>query len=408
MREFAQQNLLSNIANEGRLQIEHIDSMARVIADFHLEAIPVSASDCYGSIETVKKWCNENFEQLRRIIPDSNLPDKFDKLELWQNEQLDTLSSLVQQRKEKGFVRECHGDLHLANVTLIDDQCTPFDCIEFNQELRCIDTMSEVAFVFMDLILRDYRNFAWRFLNLYLELSGDFAGLPLLYFYTVYRAMVRAKVEALGDNDSFQTCMRYLDLANSFTKKRPSVLICMHGLSGSGKSTVALNLAMSLGAIHIRSDVERKRLFNLNATADSTSAINQGIYTQDASSRTYQRLFDLADTLVIHGFIVIIDAAFLQLRYREQFRKLAERLGISHFLISCQAPNSVLRERIIQRQARGQDASEAGIDVLEKQIQTEQTLSRKELERLTTIVNHQASLTDDNLKLILGAARAGD
>jgi len=403
MREFPQQNLLSNLADGRQLNLKHIDSMARVIANFHMAAIPVSVNENYGSCETVKKWCNENIDQLRQVVPQADLPEFLSGLESWQNKQLDMHSSFIQQRKLDGFVRDCHGDLHLANITLIDKQCTPFDCIEFNQELRCIDTMSEIAFVFMDLIQRDYRDLAWRFLNQYLEITGDFAGLPLLYFYSVYRALVRAKVEALNKNTDTQHCRHYLDLANSFTQSKPGVLVCMHGLSGSGKSTVASKLAMTLGAIHIRSDVERKRLFELDATADSKSSIDNGIYTHDASRQTYQHLYSLCEKLLNHGFIVIVDATFLQFEQREQFRSLAQQHDISNFLVSCQAPENELRERIKQRQTSGHDASEAGIEVLEKQLQSQHPLTQTETGRVTTIINHRAELATEQLNLILDA-----
>ena len=407
MHEFSQHCLFSHLADEHLLNIKHIDAMARVVANFHMDAKSVAIDESYGSCEIVEKWCDENFEQLRQAIDESNLPDYFTDLEHWKNDQLKNLSDLIQQRKADGFVRDCHGDLHLANIAFIDNQCTPFDCIEFNEELRCVDTMSEIAFVFMDLNQRGYDNFAWRFLNRYLEITGDFNGLPLLHFYSVYRAMVRAKVEALKNNIDFLCCRHYLNIADRFTRIKPATLICMHGLSASGKSTVASELSMKLGAIQIRSDVERKRLFKLNASADSGSAIDQGIYTQDASIQTYRRLYAVAKYLLDHGFTVIIDATFLQRDQREQFRQLGIHLDIPHFLISCQAPESELLDRIRQRQIQANDVSEAGVEVLTSQLESQQALTQEEINRVTTIINHHAKLPINQVNLIVKARSGG-
>src|SRR6185436_123438 len=151
-------------------------------------------------------------------------------------------------RRLDGFVRECHGDLHLGNVVLLDRGPVPFDCIEFNDELRSIDVMSEIAFLVMDLMDRRRADLAWRFLNRYLETTGDYAGIRVLRFYIVYRALVRAKVHLMRAHQAHVStaerrrlagCFRgYLRLAGRATTEKSTGIVLAHGLSGSGKTTV--------------------------------------------------------------------------------------------------------------------------------------------------------------------------
>ncbi len=170
-------------------------------------------------------------------------------------------------RLHDGFVRECHGDLHLGNIALVDDTVTVFDGIEFNEEMRWIDVMSEVAFTVMDLQDRRRSDLAFRFLNAYLETTGDYSGIGIFRFYLAYRAMVRAKVTAvrMRQLDRPDMSLRaeyrtYLDLTLGYTHRTHPAVIVMCGVSGSGKTTCSQALLESLGAIRLRSDVERKRL----------------------------------------------------------------------------------------------------------------------------------------------------
>lgn len=401
MLEFPQAWLMSHVASEKLLEAEHVDSMVKVIADFHINAKRAPVKSSFGDWDTIVKWNHENFHHLEQVIPQSQLPDYYPDIKNWCQQQEKFLKPKIQCRQQNGWVRECHGDLHLGNMVLLENQCTPFDCIEFNDELRWIDTMSEIAFVVMDLQARDYEAYAWLFLNRYLMITGDYSGLSMLAYYVVYRALVRAKVEALSvDKQEFSKSRHYLDITQSWTKPESPVLVCMHGLSGSGKSTVAENLSSRLGAIHIRSDIERKRLFDLEATADSDSSIEQGIYTNDASHRTYDRLAELAENLLSIGFNVIIDATCLKYEQRELFRRLAKKADTPHFLISCEASEQELQKRIVQRLKRGTDASEADHSVLAGQLKTQQVLSINELEDPVTIFCEQPQLSEEQLEII--------
>ncbi len=262
---------------------------------------------------------------------------------------------------------------------------TLFDRIEFNASMRWIDVMSDVAFLVMDLRDRRRPDLASVWLNAYLSRTGDYEGLRVLAFYTVYRAMVRAKVACLrlaqidGDqrSASLDEFHGYLALAHQEIERPSPTLVITHGVSGSGKTTRARALVEN-GAVAIRSDVERKRLAGLAATARTASTVGGGLYSSDADRRTYERLAQLARTILRAGFPVVVDAAFLKRWQRDLLRAVAIEIGVPFVIADCTAPPSVLRDRVTRRLNRGADASEATLDVLAAQLATEEPLGPDE------------------------------
>ena len=396
MREFSQQDLLSNYATSGKLTAAHIDAIADAIAGIHDSATRATAESEFGTAEQVSIWSRENLIHISDTMPADALPRYFDALKNWCLQMDHDYSPVIDARKQNGFVRECHGDLHLRNMALIDGRVTLFDCIEFNPALRWIDTISEVAFIAMDLQARGYPGYCWRFINRYLESSGDYEGSSMLRYYFVYRALVRGKVEALrieqeyrdSKNISrhFQPAIEFLSLANQWASNRRPGMIVMHGLSGSGKSTIAGQLLETIGAIRIRSDVERKRLFDIRPLQQTGSSPGQGIYSADATEATYRQLRRLAATIIDAGFSVIVDATFLLKAQRDQFIHLADEHSLTAIVIDCEAPENILRERIIKRSKGSDDASEADLEVLDRQLQTQQPLSAEEYDA-TRVIN---------------------
>jgi hypothetical protein len=395
MREFAQSAQLDRALARGELHGEHIVRLARSVAEFHARAAVAGADSPFGDAAAVWQPAGENFEQIRSHIdtePDHGL---LDKLQAWSVQTHARLTTEWQERKQAGFIRECHGDMHLGNMALIDDTILIFDCLEFNERLRWIDVMSEAAFVTMDLYDRGRPGLAHRFLNDYLQHSGDYRGLRVLRFYQVYRALVRAKVACLRlaqpglsvaeRDETRRHYRRYLQLADHYTQSTPTPLIITHGLSGSGKTTVSDALLESSGAIRIRSDVERKRLFGLSVEARSGSAIAADLYSPEAGIRTYRHLAETAQTVIAAGFPVIVDAAFLKRQQREQFRRLADELQVPFVIFHCEAPAALLRQRIRDRQAQGRDPSEATLQVLEHQLHSQDPLRPEEAKNIFTI-----------------------
>lgn len=385
MRRFERSAMLDQLLAQGRVTAAHIDRLAATIANFHAALPPAAADSQFGSPAAIQAAVLQNFTQLSSLF---TTPDDLAMLESLRDASMlefGACEQLFHQRKQAGSVRECHGDLHLGNIVLIDDVPVPFDGIEFNAALRWIDVISEIAFTVMDLLHRGQPQLAWRFLNAYLENTGDYAGIGVLRFYLAYRAMVRAKVAAIRahQEDTAQAeqdraeCYAYLSLAHDCLTHRHPVLIITHGLPGCGKSTFAQIVLERMGAIRIRSDVERKRLFGLAALADSRSQTGVDIYGKYATHRTYAHLLELARNLLMAGFPVIVDAAFLHHAERTQFQALAEELDAPFIIASLHAEEPLLAERLAKRLSRADDASEADIAVMQA-LQANQELPEDE------------------------------
>ncbi|MBT8130612.1 MAG: AAA family ATPase, partial [Gammaproteobacteria bacterium] len=306
------------------------------------------------------------------------------------------LKPLFEQRKRDGYIRECHGDMHLRNLVWFNDEPLAFDCLEFNADLRWIDTLSEIAFLVMDLQDRKQPVLAQRFLNSYLEHSGDYQGLRIFRFYLVYRALVRAKVDAIraaqqGLSENEQQAAEhgfraYLALAGSYMRHALPRLLITRGMSASGKSTLTQPLLERMGAVRIRSDIERKRMFGIDLDADSGAGIEQGIYSAEAGEKTYQRLALLAESVLAAGYNVIVDAAFLKFEQRQLFSSLADTLKIPFIILEFSASADILRQRI---RARKGDVSDADLAVLEHQLATVKPLHDEELNSLISVDTEQ-------------------
>lgn len=382
MRQFADDGLLSQLAERKQLDAAHIDQLVDQVADFHQSTQRASPDAPYGEAEQIHHWMSENFKHIRKSLKTAGRIAQLDGIQRGVEAERKSIETLLARRKQDGYIRECHGDLHLGNITLIEGKVTLFDCIEFNPELRWIDVFSDVAFLVMDLDDRHYRNFAFHFLNAYLHRSGDYQGLGVLRYYMVYRALVRAKVamlrrqQAAPHSETFEAAdaeySQYIQLAESYlAPDRPALLITC-GLSGSGKSTVARQLCEAAGMIQIRSDIERKRMSGLDARDKSHSGLDEALYSASQTEKTYQRLAELATGVLQAGYSVIVDATFLQRKYRDVFRSLAEVHKVPFTIVQCVATDKELELRIQARELEGRDPSEATLDVLNAQRKNQQ------------------------------------
>ncbi len=391
MRQFDPEQQLDQLAGRGELTPPLLEELAALVARFHLGLAPAPEETPYGTPERVIAPARANLEMLRELLP-AAWSERLETLRNWTEQGFGERKGRIRRRRKEGFIRECHGDLHLGNIVRYRGRPLPFDCIEFNPELRWIDVINDIAFTTMDLRHRELPALAARFLNRYLEETGDYPGLPLLRFYETYRALVRAKVAAIragqegeAARESIEEYTSYLDFALGQTVSRQGALLLMHGPSGSGKSVLALRLVEEFGAIRIRSDVERKRLFGLARLERSEAPLAGGIYGREATLRTYRRLLDLATEVVAAGHVAVVDATFLEREQRRPFEALARERNIPLLILSLQAPAALLRQRVRARSRQGTDPSEAGLEVLEHQLASLSSLSGEERDRVLEI-----------------------
>jgi aminoglycoside phosphotransferase family enzyme/predicted kinase len=415
MVQFPQQAQLDNMLANGELGKSHMDAIAQLVAEFH-QSTDVAADDSdYGDPERVYQPVAENFAQIRQHLHTNNYDDQLAELERWGKAEFNSLRPLLEQRKHDGFIRECHGDMHLRNLVWYNGQPLAFDCLEFNPALRWIDTLSEVAFLVMDLQDRNQPQLAQRFLNSYLERFGDYQGMRVFNFYLAYRALVRAKVDAIrAGQQSITDAQRrqaeeefhaYLNLALSYTRRSTPKLIITRGMSASGKSTLTQPLLELMGAIRLRSDVERKRLFGIDPGMESTAEIDKGIYTVEAGVKTYEKLRLLAQALLEAGITVIVDAAFLKYEQRQLFRELAHQQQVSFIIAEFTASADTLRRRI---KARTDDVSDADLSVLEHQLATAEPVHGSELPCLIEVDTETDFDAAGLLKKIQKLSNSGD
>lgn len=363
MRRFAPGALLSERLAAGLLGAEELQGLAQGLGRFHQQATVASPAQGWGEPQQIEQAALKVLAQLQGTLGEGPVA----ALREWTQTQAQVLAPVWQARLENGWVREGHGDLHLNNCVLTDSGATGFDCIEFDPALRWIDVMNDLGFLTMDLHAHARPDLAACALDHYLQQTGDFAGLAVLRFYEVYRALVRALVATLSpphpDAPDYLACAQSLSLGQP---GGPRLLITL-GLSGSGKSTLAAQLLRATGAVRLRSDVERKRLFGLQALQASAD-LGLALYTPEATRRTFDRLHELATVALRAGWPVIVDAAFLRRGERDRFQALARSLGLPFGVLHCHCSPELMRSRIEARQARGDDASEATPEVLQSQL----------------------------------------
>lgn len=369
MRRLPEGALFSEMLAAGTLRPDHIDALAALLANFHANAPLASAGDGFGDVESRKARAMAALAGASA----SMTPQESTALQQWMETESAALAPLWSRRLATGRIRECHGDLHLANLVCTENGVAAFDGIEFDPALRWIDTLDDISFAVMDFAARDRRDFAFRLLNGWLDHTGDHEAIAALRFSVVYRALVRSQVEQLSNAP--ERARRYADTAMAWSHAARPELIIMHGLPGSGKTFVSQQLLQARGAIRLRSDVERKRMFGLGMLENSRDAGKQ-IYGTEATTQTYQRLFELAQGLLQSGYPVVLDAAFLRRDERAQALALAREMKVPFSIASCEAPAEVLRERL---QSRRGDASEADVNVLERLTDAAEPLDASEL-----------------------------
>ncbi len=388
MKQFSSEQKVHDLLASEEKAESLIFPLAERLAIFHANSEKADEDSLHGTPVTVWQPMKECLPEIPLSLLTQTNQEYLAIIDRWAQKEWRNLSDVFLRRKQAGFVRECHGDLHLGNIAMFEGNVCVFDALEFEPRLRWIDVMSEIAFLVMDLEKHSRRDLAFGFLNRYLEWTGDYEGLIVFRWYKVYRALVRAKVAGLrltqlaGNDTEEKRAKRelagYLELAHRFRARTTPSLILMHGISGTGKTTVSTEILKTIGAVRVRSDVERKRLFGERLESKDKDASEAGLYRSDMTVQTYDQLRDVARLLLKVGFSVIVDATFLQHQQRELFRVLAKEQACAWFIVDVFASAAVLAERIARRSREGHDASDATVDVMKRQQEIEESFTQEE------------------------------
>jgi len=388
MRQFPQENLFINLFEQGKLTGEDMEELGKIVADFHAGAVTNDYIRSFGTVAKIREAFDENYQQTEKYIGIAQTQQQFDETKAYSDRFFTERENLFQARRDGDKIKECHGDLHLKNICLWQDKIQLFDRIEFNEPFRFVDVMYDVAFTVMDLEARGKKDFGNAFLNTYLEQTGDWEGLQVLPLYLSRQAYVRAKVTSFllddpavpekAKQEARQTAADYYRLAWSYTQKNQGKIILMSGLSGSGKTTVAKQLARKINAIQIRSDAVRKHLAGISLEERGDNEI----YSPEMNQKTYNRLLELGILLAREGFPVILDAKYDRASLRQEAIATATSQQIPLEIVHCTAPIEVLRDRL---GSRSKDISDATPDLLSTQQAAAEPFTAKEQDYVTTI-----------------------
>ena len=384
MHQFPQSAQLDKQLDAGLLNENDMLDLAERIAAYHHDAVMLDFSSDQEAVRQIST------PQLDNFLPINSVTDMRTtrRVQEWTTQSLLDLERTLIERHKNGFVRECHGDLHLANLVRLPSGIVAFDCVEFSPALRNIDVISDVAFLAMDLVARARQDLAGIFVNRYLERTGDYSGMSVFGLYFVYHCMIRAKVAAVRSGERHKAAGRvhdvaqlkhYLAVAIRWIKRPLPIVVGMHGFSGSGKTSLSAQLLSELPAIRVRSDIERKRRLRLAETASSESQPGQGAYTVRARADVYEFMMEVIDGLIEAGFNVIADASFLMRTDRQLLEAVANRNDVAMVWVDASVDNDELVRRLQHRAAVRDDASEADTEVLDYQYKHADPLTTEEL-----------------------------
>ncbi len=360
MRRFPQDDLFDRMLAAGRLDRGLMAELAEVVAGFHRDA---ERTPHLGGRRNMA-WTIANNAECMARHPAAIAPEAAAALARDGRRALDDVADLLERRRAEGFVRRCHGDLHLRNICLLDGRPTPFDAIEFDERIACIDVLYDLAFLLMDLDHRGERGLAGQVFNHYLQLTGDLGALPALPLFLACRAGIRAHVAAAMG--AAGEARGYMDAAAAYLRPAPPRLVAVGGLSGSGKSRMGRDVAPYLGrapgAVVVRSDVLRKRLCGL----DMHTRLGPEGYGPEMTERTYEALYDEVAAVLRSGQSAVADAVFARPEQRDAIAAVARRLGVPFDGLWLEAAPEVMARRI---ESRGRNASDATVEVLARQLE---------------------------------------
>lgn len=381
MKKLPHDKMLKELLSQGKVDYAVMDAIAHKLVDFHARAATGGKIDESGSIETIRQNHDENFSQTEPYI-NITIPEyRYRFIKSYVYGYIERHKPLLLKRIADHKIREGHGDLHLENICIMDDDIVIFDCIEFNELFRYDDVAAEVAFLAMDLDYNGYPDYSDVFVDDYISCANDSEIRLLLNFYKCYYAYVRGKVIGFEikeeevrqeeREEALRSAASYFDLAYTYASRlEKPALILMSGLMGTGKSVLARLISSRIGAEVIRTDVLRKEILDIPQTERRHEAFGRGIYSNDITRRTYEETLTLASAKLRAGKSVIIDASYKRREERKKVFEFAKKLNIDFFLIECICPEGIIKKRLDSRMAATGESSDGRWEIFQAQKDT--------------------------------------
>ena len=386
MRRLSPDSSLERLLKEGRVSLQDIERIAARIARFHRKAETGPRITGYGDLETVRENVKENFAQTEEFVGRALSRETYDDLAAYSQAFMEVRKDVFRARAEEGRVRDCHGDLHVAQIFLEApledgawDGISILDCIEFNDRFRCSDVAEDIAFLAMDLDFNGRLDLSRAFVEAYTRESGDEGIFDLLDFFKAYRAYVRGKIACFRAEDShlpegaradaLETARAYFKLAHFYVPILPKpavILVC--GVTGTGKSTLAAQLATRWSMLRISSDLVRKNLAGIGPDVHRYESFMEGIYSPQFSALTYGAMLFEARRQLLKGNSVILDGTFRRSEERARAVALAEELHGEVWIVECRLSEEQARERLERRMARGDSVSDGRWEFYHRQL----------------------------------------
>ncbi len=386
MRRLKPGTCLDEAIQDGTVTDAMIKKTGNAIAAFHERAAAGRRISKFGSSRVIKRNADENFSQTLRFKGRCITARNWRGIKSYTNDFLLNNKTLLASRVRDGFIRDCHGDIHAEHVSFSNGRLSIIDCIEFNERFRFADTISDIAFLSMDLDYLNRHDLARVLEAAYLKKSGDANGSQLLDFYKCYRAYVRGKVAAFKsrepEQDREERHGAWIDARVHFNLSglyasggfRPKAVL-VRGLSGTGKTSLAESLADAANFERISSDEVRKDLAKIPALKAVKAAFGKGIYSERFTEKTYCAMIKKAGDYLKQGRSVILDATFARLAFIEAAKEACN--GASFHLIECVADDETVKKHILKRSSE-QSSSDADWRIYQRQKESfEQTTMRR-------------------------------
>ena len=408
MKRIPEKYFMKNLLNKNKITKKEINNLTKRLYEFYSSQISSEKLLKYGGPKDIRKTLKQNRELGSKFIGKTISETAFETIKYFNDVFIKVNKDWLETRVIEGYIKDCHGDLHLEHIIIRPEGIEIFDCVEFNNNFRFIDYACDIAFLSMDLDYNGYFNLSKYFVKSMMDKLNDSKAKKLVDFYKCYRAYVRGKVGSIRAEDenipkiekqkSYLYAQKYFKLSLKYALfGSDPIIIVVFGLIASGKTTFAGRLSSELGCKLISSDVVRKELEGIPLTQQGGDHVYEGLYSKDKTNKTYNEMFRQAKKELFKDNIVILDASFSKRKFRDMIFKKSKKWNSKILFIETRASDKVIKQRLLERE-KTISISDARIGLLksfEKNFEKPQEISK-----VIYLKTNTNEYVDKNIKLL--------